>query len=46
MTGEEVKVAKKEVKADSSPFGELTQRLVQGLMEENLMAQVTAASIV
>ena len=34
------KVAKKEQKADSSPFGELTHRLVQGLMEENLMSQV------
>jgi len=34
------KIAKKEQKADSSPFGELTQRLVQGLMEENLMSQV------
>merc|ERR1719193_2460230 len=34
------KMAKKEQKADSSPFGELTQRLVQGLMEENLMSQV------
>merc|ERR1719350_231867 len=34
------KAVKKETKADSSPFGELTQRLVQGLMEENLMAQV------
>lgn len=40
VTGEEVKAPKKELKADSSPFGELTQRLVQGLMEENLMAQV------
>ena len=27
-------------KPDSSPFGELTQRLVQGLMEENIMNQV------
>ena len=27
-------------KPDTSPFGELTQRLVQGLMEENLMTQV------
>jgi len=34
------KMTKKEQKADSSPFGELTQRLVQGLMEENLMSQV------
>ena len=34
-----VKMLKKE-KAESSPFGELTQRLVQGLMEENLMTQV------
>jgi len=34
------KMVKKEQKADSSPFGELTQRLVQGLMEENLMSQV------
>ena len=33
------KVVKKD-KGDSSPFGELTQRLVQGLMEENLMTQV------
>merc|ERR1712098_795427 len=30
----------KNVKADQSPFGELTQRLVQGLMEENMMTQV------
>jgi len=35
-----VKGIKKENKTDSSPFGELTQRLVQGLMEENLMTQV------
>jgi len=34
-----MKMLKKE-KAESSPFGELTQRLVQGLMEENLMTQV------
>ena len=36
------KMIKKEKndKSDSSPFGELTQRLVQGLMEENLMTQV------
>jgi len=34
------KAIKKEIKADSSPFGELTQRLVQGLMEENLITQV------
>jgi len=36
------KLLKKEKteKNDSSPFGELTQRLVQGLMEENLMTQV------
>ena len=36
------KLLKKEKndKSDSSPFGELTQRLVQGLMEENLMTQV------
>eukprot|EP00092_Neocalanus_flemingeri_P002430 GFUD01002599.1.p1 GENE.GFUD01002599.1~~GFUD01002599.1.p1 ORF type:complete len:439 (-),score=161.22 GFUD01002599.1:96-1412(-) len=36
------KILKKEKseKSDSSPFGELTQRLVQGLMEENLMTQV------
>jgi len=34
------KLVKKDLKADSSPFGELTQRLVQGLMEENLMTQV------
>ena len=34
------KVPKKEQKSDSSPFGELTHRLVQGLMEENLMSQV------
>jgi len=26
---------KKEVKSDSTPFGELTQRLIQGLMEES-----------
>ena len=30
----------KNEKADQSPFGELTQRLVQGLMEENMMTQV------
>ena len=30
----------KNEKPDSSPFGELTQRLVQGLMEENMMTQV------
>ena len=35
------KVGKKaEVKPDGSPFGELTQRLVQGLIEENLMTSV------
>ena len=36
------KILKKEKneRNDSSPFGELTQRLVQGLMEENLMTQV------
>jgi len=27
---------KKEVKSDSTPFGELTQRLIQGLMEEKV----------
>jgi len=39
---DDVKPLKKEKneKADQSPFGELTQRLVQGLMEENLMTQV------
>jgi len=31
---------KAEVKPDGSPFGELTQRLVQGLIEENLMTSV------
>jgi len=36
---EAAKLLKKE-KNDSPPFGELTQRLVQGLMEENLMTQV------
>lgn len=36
------KMLKKEKseKGETSPFGELTQRLVQGLMEENLMTQV------
>ena len=38
-TSKSVKKEKTE-KADTSPFGELTQRLVQGLMEENLMTQV------
>ena len=28
------------MKPDGSPFGELTQRLVQGLIEENLMTSV------
>ena len=39
------KVVKKE-KGESSPFGELTQRLVQGLMEENLMTQVDDTTMV
>ena len=38
-TSKSVKKEKTE-KAETSPFGELTQRLVQGLMEENLMTQV------
>ena len=33
-------MAKKDKGESSAPFGELTQRLVQGLMEENLMTQV------
>ena len=33
-------MVKKEKGESSAPFGELTQRLVQGLMEENLMTQV------
>lgn len=38
---EKEEVGKKtDVKPDASPFGELTQRLVQGLIEENLMTSV------
>ena len=42
LKDEATKTVKKEKneKRDTSPFGELTQRLVQGLMEENLMTQV------
>ena len=39
------KVVKKE-KVESTPFGELTQRLVQGLMEENLMTQVDDTTMI